>query len=156
MIFGNSKLPHISAFFFLVQTQRTFIRHQALLVTGWQNWQNFFFLKVRKPAGQGKRYFVAKFSFVVIHILIELAIMQNMIFDSVFEVDSVLENKSDFLIVADSILNKRIWNNQIEQWRRNAVGCLHLPTASISTFLEGYLFLYQNEIFNNRCKWQVY
>ena len=25
-----------------------------------------------------------------------LAIMQNMIFDSVFEVDSVLENKSDF------------------------------------------------------------
>ena len=34
--------------------------------------------------------------------------MQNMIFDSVFEVDSVLENKSDFLIVADSILNKRI------------------------------------------------
>ena len=36
------------------------------------------------------------------------AIMQNMIFDSVFEVDSVLENKSDFLIVADSILNKRI------------------------------------------------
>ena len=84
------------------------------------------------------------------------AIMQNMIFDSVFEVDSVLENKSDFLIVADSILNKRIWNNQIEQWRRNAVGCLHLPTASISIFLEGYLFLYQNEIFNNRCKWQVY
>ena len=82
--------------------------------------------------------------------------MQNMIFDSVFEVDSVLENKSDFLIVADSILNKRIWNNQIEQWRRNAVGCLHLPTASISEFLEGYLFLYQNEIFNNRCKWQVY
>ena len=36
------------------------------------------------------------------------AIMQNMIFDSVFEVDSVLEKKSDFLIVADSILNKRI------------------------------------------------
>ena len=36
------------------------------------------------------------------------AIMQNMIFDSVFEVDSVLENKSDFFIVADSILNKRI------------------------------------------------
>ena len=36
------------------------------------------------------------------------AIMQNMIFDSVFEVDSVLENKSDFLIVADSILNERI------------------------------------------------
>ena len=81
--------------------------------------------------------------------------MQNMIFDSVFEVDSVLENKSDFLIVADSILNKRIWNNQIEQWRRNAVGCLHLPTASISTFLEGYLFLYQNEILtivaNDKC-----
>ena len=37
-----------------------------------------------------------------------LAIMQNMIFDSVFEVDSVLESKSDFFIVADSILNKRI------------------------------------------------
>ena len=27
---------------------------------------------------------------------LETAIMQNMIFDSVFEVDSVLENKSDF------------------------------------------------------------
>ena len=32
--------------------------------------------------------------------------MQNMIFDSVFEVDSVLENKSVFLKVIDSILKK--------------------------------------------------
>ena len=86
----------------------------------------------------------------------EMAIMQNMIFDSVFEVDSVLENKSDFLIVADSILNKRIWNNQIEQWRRNAVGRRHLPTTTISEFWECYLFLYQKENFTNRCKCQVH
>ena len=33
---------------------------------------------------------------IVLPIYITLAIMQNMIFDSVFEVDSVLENKSDF------------------------------------------------------------
>lgn len=39
---------------------------------------------------------------------LDTAIMQNMIFDAVFKVDSVLENKSDLLSVADSILNKRI------------------------------------------------
>ena len=82
--------------------------------------------------------------------------MQNMIFDSVFEVDSVLENKSDFLIVADSILNKRIWNNQIEQWHTNAVASHHLPTTTISEFWECYLFLYQKEIFNIRSKCKVY
>ena len=62
------------------------------------------------------------------------AIMQNMIFDSVLKLTPFLENKSDFFIVADSILNKRIWNNQIEQWRRNAVGCRRHPNASISAF----------------------
>ena len=36
-----------------------------------------------------------------------------------------------FLIVADSILNKRIWNNQIEQWRTNAIGILGMSIISL-------------------------
>ena len=70
-----------------------------------------------------------------------------MIFDSVFEVDSVLENKSDFLIVADSILNKRIWNNQIEQWCTNADACHHLPTTSFQIFWNDTYFFTKKKFY---------
>ena len=59
------------------------------------------------------------------------------------------------MIVVDSILNKRIWNNQIEQWRRNAVGCRRLPTTTVLEFLGIYIFLYQNEICTNCCRYQL-
>ena len=60
--------------------------------------------------------------------------MQNMIFDSVFKVDFILENKSDFLKVADSILNRMIWKIRIDRVRLVLQGKDYFPVHKFWLF----------------------